>query len=125
MIITDIIISLKAQCVTFYLFCGIHPSTYVSLMIPLSYNVRKQVLSHEQHITIYQFITCLQLPPPPTASHQTGYVVVDASEIADITPEERVAEFEKIITELKAQIKSSSDNAIHFKTLGDVKQAFV
>ena len=65
------------------------------------------------------------MPPPPTASHQIGYVVVDASEIADITPEERVAEFEKIITELKAQIKSSSDNAIHFKTLGDVKQAFV
>lgn len=65
------------------------------------------------------------MPPPPTQAHQTGYVVVDASELADVTPEERIAEFEKIITELKTQIKSSSDNAIHFKALGDVKQAFV
>ncbi|XP_067947060.1 coiled-coil and C2 domain-containing protein 1-like [Watersipora subatra] len=66
-----------------------------------------------------------QIPPEPAGTHDTGYVVVDESEIAEVGDEARTEEFAKIVKQLQEQIKTSSDNAIHFKALGDVKNSCV
>ncbi|KAF6020435.1 hypothetical protein EB796_021238 [Bugula neritina] len=66
-----------------------------------------------------------QMPPEPATSHSVGSVVVESSEVNNLTPEERVTEFEKIISQLKEQMKKSAEIAIRFKTLGDIKNAFV
>ena len=45
------------------------------------------------------------MPPELSSEHNTGFIVVDKSEIADITPEERLEEYTKIKDQLKLQIQ--------------------
>jgi len=71
------------------------------------------------------YLIYFKMPPEPATSHSVGSVVVESSEVNNLTPEERVTEFEKIISQLKEQMKKSAEIAIRFKTLGDIKNAFV
>lgn len=54
-----------------------------------------------------------------------GFIVVDKEDLAEISEEDRNAEYEKIIKQLEEQIKSASDNAANYKKMGDVKNAFL
>lgn len=66
------------------------------------------------------------MPPPPTESHDTGFVIVEQSELPeDLTEEQRVEEYKNIIKQLEEQIGKASTNAIHFQTIGDVKNSTV
>ena len=66
-----------------------------------------------------------QVPPAPESEHEIGYVIIDKTEAAEMDSEDRSTEFDKIISQLTAQVKSSSDNAAHFKKIGDVKNTMM